>query len=522
MVLVYVKIYSAARGRARRNLKKRTPPSAHVDTGDAAANGSSNLLPVDGNCPDEGGAPMLGGSVRRKLFSDLPSNATIPEEDISRLSPSDEEEHSSDLAAFDAHGPYADSDASSPTEPSPFAVDAAASITPRFSAISADDVDDIDDDDKFDPLGAVVRNNHHHHNHRQRHVTASSADFTADDVTDSSCGGGSGSGDTPVRLLIPKRKAAAAAAAARRQHHHHHSGATLEPELVEGVPRATAVARILLRQRQHQQNDATSTSSSTTDLFGQRRYLRAESLPDGQLDVTSQRLLATSGVGGADGIAACTAGAGAACVAHPHRLFGWRGGSQRITSTRTSSAFATPRIEISGELLQEMQASSMSTPVAAGARRPSLMQELFQSPSFLSLTTLKTKYADRRQRIAAERARRIDEAERQRRKIARAKERRATVVLGIVMASFIGCWLPFFSIYPAASLAGLRVPDVAFAVIFWLGYVNSALNPIIYTIFNRDFRHAFERLLFGRRRGSASGGGGGGGARRGQHSKQKC
>ncbi len=39
--------------------------------------------------------------------------------------------------------------------------------------------------------------------------------------------------------------------------------------------------------------------------------------------------------------------------------------------------------------------------------------------------------------------------------------------------------------------------------ITWLGYVNSTLNPIIYTIFNVDFRVAFSRILmckiFGRR-----------------------
>lgn len=85
-----------------------------------------------------------------------------------------------------------------------------------------------------------------------------------------------------------------------------------------------------------------------------------------------------------------------------------------------------------------------------------------------------------------------------RRRIARAKERRATLVLGIVMASFVGCWLPFFFMYPMTMLAGLHVPDGVFAVIFWLGYVNSALNPIIYTIFNSDFRQAFRRLLFAR------------------------
>ena len=87
------------------------------------------------------------------------------------------------------------------------------------------------------------------------------------------------------------------------------------------------------------------------------------------------------------------------------------------------------------------------------------------------------------------------ERERVRRRIAKSRERRATVVLGIVMASFIGCWLPFFSVYPLSLLFDFAVPAPLFAVIFWLGYCNSALNPIIYTIFNRDFRAAFRRML---------------------------
>jgi len=96
---------------------------------------------------------------------------------------------------------------------------------------------------------------------------------------------------------------------------------------------------------------------------------------------------------------------------------------------------------------------------------------------------------------------RLEDPDHRRRRIARAKERRAFLVLGIVMASFVGCWLPFFFVYLVTSLAGPRVPQpppMLFAVIFWLGYCNSALNPIIYTIFNRDFRRAFRKILCGR------------------------
>ena len=87
------------------------------------------------------------------------------------------------------------------------------------------------------------------------------------------------------------------------------------------------------------------------------------------------------------------------------------------------------------------------------------------------------------------------DADRLKRKLARARERRATVVLGIILTTFICCWLPFFSTYLVSSLTGMHVHARVFAIFFWIGYCNSALNPIIYTIFNRDFRLAFERLV---------------------------
>ena len=88
----------------------------------------------------------------------------------------------------------------------------------------------------------------------------------------------------------------------------------------------------------------------------------------------------------------------------------------------------------------------------------------------------------------------VREHERLKRKVAKARERRATIVLGLIMAAFILCWFPFFTLYIITSFCKC-IGDTVFAVVFWLGYCNSALNPIIYTVFNRDFRHAFHKIV---------------------------
>lgn len=42
------------------------------------------------------------------------------------------------------------------------------------------------------------------------------------------------------------------------------------------------------------------------------------------------------------------------------------------------------------------------------------------------------------------------------------------------------------------------VTDLAFKILTWLGYSNSAFNPIIYSIFNTEFREAFKKILTSR------------------------
>ncbi|XP_063886810.1 LOW QUALITY PROTEIN: octopamine receptor beta-1R-like [Scylla paramamosain] len=77
------------------------------------------------------------------------------------------------------------------------------------------------------------------------------------------------------------------------------------------------------------------------------------------------------------------------------------------------------------------------------------------------------------------------------------RERKAAKTLGIIVSVFLLCWLPFFTWYIVSALCGdaCAVPEWLVTVLFWIGYFNSTLNPIIYAYFNRDFRKAFRKTL---------------------------
>lgn len=76
------------------------------------------------------------------------------------------------------------------------------------------------------------------------------------------------------------------------------------------------------------------------------------------------------------------------------------------------------------------------------------------------------------------------------------REKKAAKTLGVVVGMFILCWLPFFLTLPIGSFnSSLRPPETFFKVIFWLGYFNSCLNPIIYPCYSREFKQAFIRIL---------------------------
>jgi len=78
------------------------------------------------------------------------------------------------------------------------------------------------------------------------------------------------------------------------------------------------------------------------------------------------------------------------------------------------------------------------------------------------------------------------------------REKKAAKTLAIVTGAFIICWLPFFVMAVIAPLCQGCINEIVFSFFLWLGYFNSTLNPIIYTVFSPEFRQAFKKLLCGR------------------------
>ncbi|XP_026074333.1 5-hydroxytryptamine receptor 1F-like [Carassius auratus] len=81
-------------------------------------------------------------------------------------------------------------------------------------------------------------------------------------------------------------------------------------------------------------------------------------------------------------------------------------------------------------------------------------------------------------------------------RISSTHERKAATTLGLIIGAFVICWLPFFIHEVIVNMCASCTPSPQMTnFLTWLGYLNSLINPLIYTIFNEDFKRAFQKLI---------------------------
>ncbi|XP_053521617.1 5-hydroxytryptamine receptor 2A isoform X1 [Artibeus jamaicensis] len=78
-------------------------------------------------------------------------------------------------------------------------------------------------------------------------------------------------------------------------------------------------------------------------------------------------------------------------------------------------------------------------------------------------------------------------------------EQKACKVLGIVFFLFVVMWCPFFITNIMAVICKESCNEEVIAallnVFVWIGYLSSAVNPLVYTLFNKTYRAAFSRYI---------------------------
>jgi len=75
------------------------------------------------------------------------------------------------------------------------------------------------------------------------------------------------------------------------------------------------------------------------------------------------------------------------------------------------------------------------------------------------------------------------------------RERKTFVTLSYIVIAYVLCWVPFHFIYDTSFIRPDIVPQELFVALFWMTYVNSALNPFLYAFSSADVRTAFKKMI---------------------------
>ena len=75
------------------------------------------------------------------------------------------------------------------------------------------------------------------------------------------------------------------------------------------------------------------------------------------------------------------------------------------------------------------------------------------------------------------------------------KELQLLTTLCFVIIAFVACWTPYVTINTVRMFKGMGNNNLADTTSMWLGFANSALNPLIYGVLNKQFKKEFQKLI---------------------------
>ncbi|TMS36099.1 hypothetical protein L596_003354 [Steinernema carpocapsae] len=165
--------------------------------------------------------------------------------------------------------------------------------------------------------------------------------------------------------------------------------------------------------------------------------------------------------------------------------------SELLPSTQNGSTYESDHLamdEFTDRPITRSSSTHRAGPASNLARRAQLVQSRPQPPHLVAQAQ-----AHCRARGPGKAARGSKE------KMVYLRERKALKTIGIVVLGFIICWMPFFVLYlielVLTSESHSKIHKILNELFLWLGYSNSVINPLIYTMYNGDFRRCFRDLL---------------------------
>ncbi|XP_047493799.1 alpha-1A adrenergic receptor-like [Penaeus chinensis] len=75
------------------------------------------------------------------------------------------------------------------------------------------------------------------------------------------------------------------------------------------------------------------------------------------------------------------------------------------------------------------------------------------------------------------------------------REMKAVYTLLNIVIIFLICWVPFYILFVLSAWFPTLFPEWYVTFSYWMAYINSALNPILYPLSSLEFRAAYKKVF---------------------------